>query len=237
MVREEKTPKVKSITLLSTYMESFKRPSFPMIDAGIFNAKTDKLASQIKKAQIESLAKYQKIVQRGLAGIYKCQIKTTDDLKDSDKFLILIKKYRNDSTLFNYNKLTFTQTYTAPNEINLLDLKKGNFKRYFNKKKNYSDRISEIFNYIDTEYLAISYSKLYISNVGSFGIKGTIKLETNLLLFDRSGQLVARSFHHSPNQRIKGSQLSEYTDALDKFDVAFSHALKKNYIDFKRRRK
>ncbi len=237
IITPEKSPNITGITLLYTGIENFSRPAFPLIDAGVFNAKTDKLAEQIKEAQISAVERYQKIVSKGLAKTYNCEVKTAQDIYNTSNFKNLVAQYRNDSAMFNYNKFTFNQSYIAPHEVNVLDMNKGKMTRFLKSKKKYAPSIAEIFKYIDTEYLAISSSKLYIPRVGSFGVRGYIKLETSLYLFDRMGNIVASSFHYTPNRRITGSKLHEYTSTLDLFDAIFETTLKKNLLNYNHRRK
>ncbi len=70
----KKVDKVQSITLFSTMIGKIQQPVFPLIDAAIFNAKTNSIADQIIDLQKNNIDHFREIVASSLNRNFNCEI-------------------------------------------------------------------------------------------------------------------------------------------------------------------
>jgi len=205
----KKIENVQSITLVSTMIGKFQQPIFPLLDAGMFNEKTIKIADRIMDIQQKNIDKYRDIVAGSLKTNFKCKVIYGDSLQNTDGFESL-----KSSSNFKNNLRTendhFPYIITAKNDINPFRFEKGDVVKYFATPENYKSAIAKIGEKTNTEYIAVSYTTLAVGGVGYFGIYGYLMLDTYIYIFNKNGDLVADGRTWSKPTSIGGKEVEEY---------------------------
>jgi len=84
---------VQKIALVSTMIGKIQQSPIPLLDAAVFNAKTNKIADQIMDMQKKAVDKYQVLVASGLKNNFNCQVIYADSLHNLPGFVVIKEKY------------------------------------------------------------------------------------------------------------------------------------------------
>jgi hypothetical protein len=221
---------VQKIALVSTMIGKIQQSPIPLLDAAVFNAKTNKIADQIMDMQKKAVDKYQVLVASGLKNNFNCQVIYADSLHNLPGFVVIKEKYnfKNGLRLKSDN---YPFIFTAKDDINPFNFDNGNIDSYFRDSLNYKSTISEISKKLNTDLIAVSYSTL-ATGAGSFGIYGQLQLVTILYIFDKNGDLLSKSSNMSKPTNISGSDIEEYRSQLDNLSLLLDPMLIKVVTNF-----
>lgn len=221
-----KVENVQSIALVSTMIGKIQQPIFPLIDAGMFNEKTNSIADQIMDIQKKNINNYQKVVAGSLKRNYNCKVILGDELLAIEGYKQLQDNLNNKKNLRIEND-HFPYIISAENDIYPFPFVKGNVLNFFKTPENYRSITTEIGKTVGTDLFAVSYSTLAIGGVGYFGIYGTLYLVTYLYIFDKDGNLVADASSISKPTSVSGKQIDEYRDQLDNISIILDPMMQK----------
>jgi len=217
---------VQSVTLVSTMIGKVQQPIFPLIDAGIFNEKTNSIADKIMDVEKKNINNYQSIVAGSLKRNYNCPVIFGDSLQNLEGYSQLkstFNKKRNLSIESNH----FPFIITAEDDIYPFSFEKGNVLAYFKTPENYKAITSEIAKTVGTDLFAVSYSTLAVGSIGYFGIYGSLYLATYLYIFDKEGNLVADASSISKPTSVSGKKIDEYLNQLDNISIILDPMIQK----------
>lgn len=227
-----KVEKVQKIALISTMIGKIQQSPIPLLDAAVFNAKTNNIADQIMDIQKKTVDKYQVLVASSLKNNFNCQVIYADTLHNMSGFVQIKDKYNFKSGL-RLKSDNYPYIFTAKDDINPFKFENGNINSYFREITNYKTTISEICNKLNTDLIAVSYSSL-ASGAGAFGITGMLQLVTVLYLFDKDGNLVSESSNMSKTTSISGGDIDDYRAQLDNLSLLMDPMLVKVVINFQK---
>ena len=222
----KKLNKVENIALFSTLIGKIQQPIFPLIDAGIFNVKTNSIADQIMDLQQKNIDKCQQIVAKSLESNFNCNVLYANSLHDLPGFVELKEKYDFKNSL-RIESDHFPKIITAKGDINPFKFEKGDVIKYFSNSLNYKSQIIEICKKINVDLVAVSYSTLSVTGAGMMGIYGYLRLDTYIYLFDKDGDLVSDGHSWSKPTNIAGKKIEEYRSQLDNLSIIIEPMMKK----------
>jgi hypothetical protein len=203
-----------------------------LIDAAVFNQKTNSIADQIMDLQKQNVDKCQAIVASSLENNFHCKVLYADTLRNSTGYAELKEKFDFKSSLRTKND-HFPLIITAKDDINPFRFENGDVLEYFNYSADYKSIISELGKRIDTDLIAVSYSTLTITGAGVFGIYGYLRLDTYLYLFDKYGDLISDAHTWSKPENISGNQIDEYQAQLDNLSIILEPMMDKLILKYK----
>lgn len=216
---------IQSITLISTMIGKIKQPVLPLIDAAAFNEKTNSIADQIMNIQEQNINNYREIVASNLKKSFNCNVIYSETLYSIPEFAELKEKLNFPNALSIEND-HYPFIISADGDINPFRYEKGNVISYFNYPA-YKGIIAEIMKRVKTDLLAVSYSTLTVVNANAFGISGSLRLDTYIYLFDKSGDLVSDGHSWSKPTAISGKNIEDYLSQLDNISLILDPMLNK----------
>jgi len=228
----KKIAPIKSIVLYSTMIGKIQQPIFPLIDAGLFNEKTNSIADQIMDLQNKKVENYRTICTNSLKKHFNCIV-------FSDTLLRYLPEYSELGNTFNYQKQLridndhFPKILISSNDVNPFQFDNGNVPKYFSDNKNYKSIIIEICNKLKMDIVAVSYSQLSVVGVGIFGAWGYLRLDSFIYLFDKDGVLVSHGQTWSKATNISGKDIEQYKNQLDVLPFIIEPLLLKVSSNFK----
>lgn len=227
----KKVDKVQNVALFSTMIGEIQQPLFPLIDAAVFNEKTNSISDQIMDLQKKNIDKCQGVVALSLKKNFNCKVTYSDSLHALAGFTELKEKFDFKNSLRTEND-PYPFIVTAKDDINPFKFEKGDVVKYFNNSTNYKEIISELGKRINTDLIAVSYSNLTVVGAGMFGIYGYLRLDTYLYLFDKDGDLISDAHAWSKPTNISGKQIDEYKSQLDNLSIIIEPMMNKVIINY-----
>lgn len=202
-----------SLNLVSTMIGPVYQPVLPLIDASIFNEKTNKIASQILDEEQKMVDSYKETLASDLSGKLGVAIKTAEDF---DK--VQADKYRVSQGIQIENK-NFPLVHFGSQDLNVTSFGKGrNVYDMFSKNAELRSRILELYSDLKLNNAVISFNRIAVIGVGSFGLMGNVRLESYLFLYNSNGDLILDAYGYTKPTSIKGKTLNDYKSQLDKFE-------------------
>ncbi len=227
----KKVDKVQSITLLETMIGKIQQPVIPLIDAAAFNAKTNSIADQIMDMQKKNIDNYREIVASSLKNNFNCEVIFGNSLQDKSEFTELKEKFNFPNALRIKND-NYPMLITGSNDINPFRFENGKVVKFFKVPSNYKNAISEICKKVNSDLIAISYSTLTVSGVGAFGVRGALRLDTYIYLFDKEGDLNSNGHIWSKQAGISGKQIEDYKSQLDNLSLIIEPMMNKIVLNY-----
>lgn len=229
--KNKNTEKPKKIVLISTLMGHINRPYTPILFASKFNNKTNLLAKDLNNLKSQNIENYRNILAKKLQENMDCEIIYGSSLASLDSFRNL-KSLDNPSNLI-INDEYFPKIIAASGDINPFAFKDGKVSKYFTQKNDHKEIIAKICAELNTEYLAVSYSELNISEILTFGISAKAGLQTSILLFNKNGDLVSEALGWSKKVKTSGDQIKDYEFLINQFEPVVNKLTKKMAKSFK----
>jgi hypothetical protein len=214
----KKVEKPQNITLISTMLGKIQQPLFPLIDAAAFNDKTNSIADQIMDLQKKNIDKFREIIASSLKRNFNCNILYSDSLLKKSGFEELKSNYDFKSSLRIEND-HFPFIITATGDINPFRFEKGDVYAYFKNPANFKSVVSTICKKTNADIVVVSYSTLTVTGAGMFGIYGYLRLDTNLYIFDKEGDLISDGHNCSKQTNIGGKEIEQYKGQLDNISL------------------
>jgi hypothetical protein len=87
--------------------------------------------------------------------------------------------------------------------------------------------MSEICRTVNSDLIAISYSTLTVTNAAMFGIRGNLRLDTYIFLFDKEGDLISDGYTWSKATSISGKDIEDYKSQLDNLSLIIEPMMQK----------
>jgi hypothetical protein len=227
----KKIDNVQDITLLSTMLGKINQPVIPLIDAAGFNAKTNNLADQIMDMQKKNIDNYREIVASSLKKNFNCEVIVGNSLQEKPEFTELMEKFNFQNALRIEND-HYPMIIAGSKDINPFRFENGKVLIFFTVPSNYKNTISEICRKLDSDLIAISYSTLTVSGVSAFGIRGALRLDTYIYLFDKEGDLISDGHTWSKPANISGKQIDDYRSQLDNLSIIIEPMMNKVVFNF-----
>lgn len=226
------TENVKSITLLATMLGPIKQPVLPIVDAGLFNAKTDNISDELNRLQGEFVTEFQSEIAAALEKGFGSTVMVGKDLYESDSYQELIAT-RNFYNELKTNSQFFPLILMPQNAVNVFEFDDVKPFRFFGKNKHFGEQIKRVFNFIKTDLIAISYTRLNVIRAGTFGRRGDLRLDTYLYLYNPEGKLISYAHSMSPSIRIHGKYIKEYESVLKQFDNLINKTVHRNVLSYR----
>jgi hypothetical protein len=228
--------KVEKIALVSTMIGKIYQPTFPLIDASMFNTKTNKIADQIMDMQKKQVTRCQDAVAKSLQKNFACTVIYGDGLIKNPSYEAFKNKYNFKSNLRIEDK-NFSTVIIPSNEINPFKYNNANFGEFFDNPSNYKATAKAICDNLKTDHVAISISNLSVNGVSSFGIYGYLCLVTNIYLFNKEGELVTKASTWSQQTSMNGDNVENYKDQFSNISTILDPMLLKVALNFQPQKK
>ena len=227
----KKVQKVQSIALVSTMLGKLQQPLFPLIDAAIFNDKTDKIATQIMELQQQHINRCRETIASKLQETFSCTVLYSDSLHAIEGFSALKESYNFESAL-RIQSPYYPFIVTPSDDLIPFKFQNDNVLNFFANKANYKSTIAAIAQQTKTDLIAVSYSTLTVVGFGMFGIVGNLNLTTHLYLFDKEGDLITDAHTWSPTMAISGKEIRDYATQLNSLPIILKPMLDKVKLNF-----
>ncbi|XOV93574.1 MAG: hypothetical protein ACFHWX_02465 [Bacteroidota bacterium] len=204
---------IDTLNLLSIMIGPPFQPTFPLIDAAAFNEKTNKIADQILDEEQKAIENFKDLLVANLNGALHLKTQTIKDFSTNeiDRFVV------NSSIQIENNN--FPIVFFGAGDINIVEWNKGkNVNNLFKDDDPYlRASIQEISRKLNIDNIAISFNRLSIVGVSAFGIKGNLRLESFLFIYNSNGHLVIDSMGWTKPLPVRGNEIRDYKFQLDSF--------------------
>ena len=216
-----------TIALMPVLIGEIEQPILPLIDAGIFNAKTDKLAPEILDMEQKSLSKMATSAAMNLQTLLSTQVLYGDKLYEREVYKQLSARLHNGAALQTKDK-AFPVILIHNDDFNPFAFDNAKVPEFFTVSTNFKSTVIEICKELNVDALALSYSRITITNASSFGISGGARLDTYLYVISKEGKFLINGYGLSKPVAIYGNKLYQYKDILDEFPFLFQSLLKQS---------
>ncbi|TVR76013.1 MAG: hypothetical protein EA409_13835 [Saprospirales bacterium] len=205
------------VALIQVMFSQFNQPVLPLLDAAAFNGKINRLAPEIMEMQEEYLDDIRHMVVERMSEFLSGEIVYGEKLQ-----ALMREKGFAETHNFNENLLTgnnnFPLVLLASGEFNVFRFEKGNALHYFTRDSRYPRMISHICEKLGVDAIAVSVSYFEVTRVGSFGMNGSLRLNTHLFVMEGDrGSMAINAMTASPPTTIPGNELHDYKIVLDHF--------------------
>ena len=217
---------LKQIALFPVLIGNLKKPTFPLIDAGIFNKKPNDRALQIIDMETTVIDSIQKDAAQILTNLLKTKVIYGADLQQLKNYQKL-QKERNYKENLITNDSKFPTILMASGGINPFRFTDGKVSLFFKDANRYKGLINYLCKELDVDGIAVSYSHLQLNNVQVLGSFAKLNMYTHFYLFDSNGVLRAESSATTEGFNVKGKDIKEYELALNDFSALFDKMIKK----------
>ncbi len=213
-----KTNTVKKIAIIEVMVGKPIQAIFPLIDAGIFNQKMNKISDQIMDIERKKASLYRDALATQMEKKFGCEIIYGKKLQELPNYEILRKDLENKNALLTEND-NFPAVFLADGEFNAFSFEKGKVNTYFSKNLSTSTAAIELCKNLDVDAVAISYTHIYTHNVTSFGFSANMRLFTYLYILDKKGVKIGEGSGLSNLVSIRGKEAVDYNLVLDEFNI------------------
>jgi hypothetical protein len=208
---------VKKVTILSVMIDKIYQPTLPLIDAGIFNAKTNNIANEIIILQQARANEYRKILANSFENHFHCQVIYGDSLHVLQAYKNLKLEYNRPHELYTGND-NFPTITISQGDMNPFLFQGERVQRFFQEKHNYEFVMDKIAQELDSDYTVLSVSQLSVQQIGPFW-QGSLALLTKLYIFNHEGILVSEASNISQSNSISGKDPEQYDKVLRSFST------------------
>lgn len=193
---------------LGTIINKPHQPILPLIDAAIFNKRTNKIAAQIDEFEESIILDLENQFIQELTEKTGLPIIQLEDHLKQESLNFIKNKYHKSSGLFLDNNI-FPRLITSK-ELNFFSFENGNIPKYFRRSINYGPLVKKICEDINAPKVSLLHAKLAVKGVGPFGVLGSIRLEMYLYIFSSSGRIIGKSKLLSKPKKTEGRRLDDY---------------------------
>lgn len=217
-VKSFRSKNVEKIALVGTYLGRIKLPIIPLIDAPIFNKKTNDLSDQIMSMQSEKIKKIEEVVATTLAENLNVEVVRPSDF-DKPGLNILKERYSYVANLAIDDPNYFRVVSSTP-DFNFFPFTNGEVLTFF-ENPNFKILSEKICEHLGVDAYAIYYSRLVSYNVRAFGAKASIRLDSHFFIIDNKGEVLTQSKVRSYPYDMKGNEIKSYERALNTYPALF----------------
>lgn len=207
-----KTEKVKTIALIPVVIGKIDQPIIPLIDAGMFNEKTNKLAVQILKEQKNIVGPLRDTLAKQIAKTLKVNVIYGDQLYNYPGYA----EIKNDTESLKTEDKEFPILILPENEKMPLICKKGNVPKAILNDQN-KEAIQKICTILNVDAIAVGYTKLSVIGAGMFGTTGTAALSMQVFIIYKSGLILSDANILGKRLTINGKKIEEYRYLLNEY--------------------
>lgn len=228
----KKSGKVEKIVLLYAMIDKIQQPVLPLIDASIFNGKTNSIANEIIIMQQEYADEHRDTLANILKHFFRCPVLFGKSLHEHNGFDALEENLKVEGAL-----------YTGDDNFPMIALSSGDFnpfafhpdyiRHFFDTESNYQSIVAEIADRLGTDLVAIAYSRLQVVSVDAFGLGGKIALYSEIYLFDDQGNLITKAQNRSDSHYLGGKHPEKYAWILDNFTLIVQPMLPEIAINYR----
>ncbi len=205
---------VDTIALASTVIGPVFQPVLPLIDAAAFNKRTNDIADDLLAEEEALVGEFRATLLEDLREHVPATFVTVGELDDPE-----VEPLRTAGTVQTENK-NFPVALFAPNDLNVVAFDNAkNVERLFQSTPALQERVRTIARATNAESVIVSYNRLAVVSAQVFGTIGTLRLETHLFVFARSGQEIIEVYGFTKPTTISGKETTEYTGQLAQFPV------------------
>jgi hypothetical protein len=231
--KTDKVKSFKSLAVLNVYISPPASPTFPLIDAGIYNGNYNDIYGEISifheqntdkvvKYLGDQFEKYSK--NKVLYGEDLYSILTTDSLKKHN-----IKTH---SLLLDNDD--FPKIPLPKYAANFFDFSKGSYAGYSfepEKLKQLKPELKKIIDMLSVDGLIVAYLSVSTIDVGMFGISGDRVLRCKILIFDNEGNNICSGTLSSEKISGKADDMWNYKKVFEEYYQVTDLFLRKLYLN------
>jgi hypothetical protein len=181
--------------------------------------------------QKKNIDNYREIVASSLKKNFNCEVIFGNSLQEKTEFAELKEKFNFPNAL-RIEDDNYPMLINSSNDINPFRFENGKVLEFFKVPSNYKNTISEICKKVNSDLITISYSTLTVRGVSGFGIRGYLRLDTYIYLFDKDGNLNSDGHTWSKQTNISGKQIEDYKSQLDNLSLIIEPMMSKVVINY-----
>ena len=210
------TGQMKKVVILSAMIDKIYQPPLPLIDAGIFNGKTNKISEEIIIMQQAHVNKYPAILANSFKENFNCQVFYGESLHILPEYENLRKQLDKPGELYTGND-NFPMISISEGDMNPFFFNGVRVQKFFQDEQNYKSIMGTIANKLETDFVVISISQLSVQRIDAFGLDGDLVLLTKLYIFNNEGKLVSEASNMSERMMIGAKNPEDYNSVLRYF--------------------
>lgn len=227
---KEKLSEYKKVSVIEFIIGPHYEPTFPLIDAGIFNAGLDDVADQILKYNHDNVDKMSDYFGEKLIEISNFEVRFGQELYTSDEYQNLI----NSVTTFDlgHNDDDYIQSFVPLNSMNFFNLYDDLPDQLINNKRkliNYHPEMKKVAEQLNSDLVIVVTIDMYaVPQPGLFTSNWARAPIYNILFFDNTGRLVlgVKNNHGNLKHVGKGSKFNLYELAMEDYYEEIERMLK-----------
>ena len=223
---------LKKVTILSVMIDRIIQPPIPLIDAAIFNGKTNSISDEIITIQQSYVNEHRQILANSFMKHFDCNVIYADTLHNHPEYAKMMLKFNKPSGLYTGND-NFPIVAISSGDINPFNFYGKRIKKFFQDEMNYKEIIGKIGHELDTDYIIIAYSNLEVNRVDAFGFGGNIVLATTFHVFNEQGDLLSTAQNRSTSTYIGGKDPEQYAETFDSYPDLLEPMMQKLEAQYK----
>lgn len=212
---EEGFKGIKAVAVVNVMFGPFDQPTFPLVDAMSINRGTEAVAPRVLPVITANLDKYRDEIAKQLNSQLGFSVNYGKAFVGSPEYAALKKALQAQS--LQTASSVFPAILTATGEENFFSFRRGAVLDLFDDPANISEVAGKICEMARVDAIVVSYSWISISNPLSMSQSAQFRLESHLLLIDRTGKIVARGRFKTLPVFEKAGEVESYQRTVELF--------------------
>lgn len=212
-----KNESIKKVALVEVIIGKPVQAIFPLIDAGIFNGKMNEISDQILDAQKQKTEAYRETLAKMMKEKFGCEVVYGKELQSHPNFANAKTNLENRKGLETFND-NFPIALLADGEFNIFPFEKAKVREYFETNE-CRTCIQELCKALEVDAIVVSYSRVNVENVSSFGIIANSRLFSDLYILNKDGRKIGHGAAYSQVLSFNGKEINQFKMLLDEFNI------------------
>ncbi len=208
----KKNDKIKEIALMPVVIGKIDQPIFPLIDAAMFNKKTNKIADTITVEAQMMIDTFRYALAQYMTEYFGVKVWYGKELSMKEGYANITHLAESLDTKNEH----FPSLILAEGDKMPFQIKKGDVEDGLDSEK--AEMIAkEVCSHLNVDALAISFTHLSVISAGGFGLSGNVVLFTEIIMFDKNGIPLSSGYAQGKYTTINGKYIYEYRNKLKEF--------------------
>jgi hypothetical protein len=207
-----KSQRIRSVALMPVVIGKIDQPIFPLIDAGMFNSKTNKIANLLIDEQTKIINAFRDSLALIISNQLKINVLSGDELYENPGF----GEVQHNASSMETEDKEFPYLIIPDKEKMPFICKKGNLPKALLSEENKKICIT-ICEKLKVDAIAVSFLNLSVLGASAFGISGALATSIKVSIIDKNGKLVSEGFIVGKNTPINGKKIEDYKLKLNEY--------------------
>ncbi len=213
-----KSESIKKIALTQVMIGVPQKKYFPLIDAGIFNSKMNKISDEIFDLQSSKVNAYNESIAQKMKAKFGCEVLSGKELIESPNFAKTKENMNNAKAMLTEDD-NYPIVNMATGQFNAYSFAKGDVDHFIFENAGYKSISIDLCKQLEVDAVVLSFTRFKIIDVKIFGSSAVSRLYTTFLIYYKDGRKIGEAEAYSKIHYVTGKDIIEYKMVFDDFET------------------